>query len=131
MSETCPHCENMPEGYYCQACGMTGEELAKRRGKPSDFEFQWYVATVRIIATEPAVLYRHGPRKGEPKRTPVEKVLHDSLTHYYNCEVQGIRNAAACESIVRESYATIVRELESVGYTGVRVIVRAFGVTFG
>lgn len=109
---------------------MTGEEIAKKRGKPSEFEYQWYVADVRIIATEPAVFYRHGPRKGQLKSTPVEKLIHESLTHYYNYAVQGIRNAAACESIIKESYAPMVRALEAVGYTNVRVNVMARGVTF-
>lgn len=118
----CPFCTDMSKGYVCVVCG--------RKDAESEFEFQWYAATVRLVATEPAVLYRHGPRKGEPKSPPVEKVLIDSLTHYYHYDVQGIRNAAACESIVRDSYRTLVKELESQGYTGIRVVVSVAGVYF-
>lgn len=120
MSDPCPECVDMSAGYVCITCG--------RKNAESDFTYQWYAVTVRITGTEPVVRYRHGPRKGEPKGTAWNKTLYSSPTHYYNYNVQGIRNEAACKSLVEESFAKMVKEFESLGYTEVRLTVTAVGV---
>lgn len=118
--EPCIHCEDMSAGYKCYVCGRTDGN--------SDFEFQWYCVSVRIHAKEPDVLYRHGPRKGEVKTQGWTKKIYESPTHYYNYGVQGIRNAAACESLVKDSFRLMVKEFEALGYTDIQVSVSAIGV---
>ncbi len=128
--EHCTNCEDMSEGYQCIVCGKTGEEIAKERGKASDFHYQWYAFSVRIHATEPVIRYRHGPRKGEPKSFAWNKCLLDSPTQYMYYGVQGIRNEKHCEAIIRDSYRLMVAELEAAGYTDVTVGVSVAGTYF-
>lgn len=127
----CTNCENMPEGFFCMACGKTGKERAIERGKPSDFTYQYYSCTVIVTATEPVPTYRHGPRKGDPKGVGWNKKILETPTFLMDYNIQGIRNEKHCESILRATYNPLVDTLTAAGYTEIRVSISAVGVTFG